>query len=93
MDEQIKNEAQEAEFLTPIPREQGKAVTMDFPDAIREIIKGKKVRRISWETQTDHGLLKDGWLTIHTKGAYHTWSVNDGDLEANDWVVLPGTNN
>lgn len=78
------------EFMTPPLREVGKAQTMDFPDAIREIISGKKVRRLSWETLTDHGLLKDGWLTIHTKGAYHTWSVNDGDLEGQDWVVIGG---
>jgi len=82
----------EGEMLTPIPREQGKAITMSFPDAMAQVIKGKKVRRLSWETQTDHGLLKDGWLTIHTKGAFHTWSVNDGDMEANDFVVVGGVN-
>ena len=76
------------QFLTPIVREEGQAITMDFPEAIREITKGKKVKRLSWETPSDHGLLKDGWLSIHTKGAYHTWSVNDGDLEGQDWIVI-----
>ena len=79
------------ELLTPMPRQQGKAQTMDFPDAIKEIIKGKKVRRLSWESETDHGLLKDSWLTIFTEGAYHTWSVNDGDLEGQDWIIIGGT--
>ncbi len=81
------------EFMTPPPpREQGKALTMDFPDAIREIIKGKKVRRLSWESETDHGLLKDGWLTINTKGAFHTWLISDGDMEGNDYISIGGTN-
>ena len=82
----------EGEMLTPVPRKEGQALTMDFPDAMRKVIDGKKVRRFSWDSQTDHGLLKDGWLTIHTKGKYHTWSVNDGDMEANDWYVMPESN-
>lgn len=78
--------------LTPMPRKQGESITMSFPDAIRQIINGKKVRRISWEIESDHGLLKDGWLTIHTKGSFHTWLVSDGDLEGNDWIVVQGVN-
>ncbi len=80
------------EILTPIPRKQGESITMSFPDAIREVIKGKKVRRMSWETQSDHCLLKDGWLSIHTKGQFHRWLVNDGDIEGFDWIVTGGTN-
>lgn len=78
--------------LTPIPRKTGESITMSFPDAIREIINGKKVRRISWESQSDHGLLKDGWLVIHTKGIFHTWLVSDGDMEGQDWIVIKEAN-
>ena len=74
--------------LTPIPRKAGESITMSFPDAMREVINGKKVRRLSWPTSTDHGLLKDGYLTIHTKGKYHNWLVNDGDMEGEDWIVI-----
>lgn len=76
------------EIITPILKESGKAITMDFPSAIREITNGKKVRRVSWPTESDHGLLKDGWLIIHTKGAYHKWLVNDGDLEGEDYIIV-----
>lgn len=79
---------QEGEFLTPIPRKQGESITMSFPDAMKEIIKGNKVRRLSWESDSDHGLLKDGWLTIHTKGKFHSWLVSDGDMEGQDWIVV-----
>lgn len=62
-------------------------VTMSFPDAIRKIMEGKSVTRISWGG-TDHCLLKDDWLSIYTKGAFHTWSINDGDLFGEDWIVV-----
>ncbi len=77
----------EGEVLTPLPRKQGESITMSFPDAIAKIIEGKKVARVSWGND-DYGLLKDGWLTIYTKGAFHTWSVSDGDMiDAEDWFV------
>lgn len=77
---------QEGEVLTPLPEKNKDAVTMDFPDAIREIISGKKVTRISWGND-DYGFLKDEWLTIYTGGKFHTWLVSQGDLEGNDWTV------
>ena len=82
---------QEAEILTPLPRKQGESITMDFPSAIREIMSGKKVARVSWGNE-DYGLLKDDWLSIYTKGKFHTWSVNSGDLEGEDWFVLKESN-
>lgn len=76
--------------LTPTPKVQGQAITMDFPDAMREVINGKKVARVSWSHQ-DYCLLKDGWLTIFIKGEFHTWSVNDGDMEGQDWAIVKET--
>lgn len=93
MTEIIEGELEET--MTPLPKnqpkEESKAQTISFPDAIKEIIKGKKVSRISW-ANTDYCLLREGWLTIWTKGAFHTWSVSDGDMEGQDWVVIGGTN-
>ena len=77
--------------LTPMPKIQGKAMTMDFLQAMKKIIEGKKAARISWGN-TDYCLLKDGWLTIFTKGAFHTWSINDGDIEGFDWRILEEEN-
>jgi len=64
---------------------------MSFPDAIREIISGRKVTRLEWNN-TDCGLLKDGYLMINRNGFFHQWLVNDGDLLALDWVTLPEGN-
>ena len=79
------------QVLTPMPIIASKPLTMDFPDAIRQIMNGKKVARISWGN-TDYGLLKDGWLTIFAKSAFHTWLVSDGDLEGQDWIIVKELN-
>lgn len=83
---------QEEQMLTPIPREVGQSITMSFPDAMREILKGNNVRRMEWSDDSDHCLLKDGWLSIYINGGYHTWKVSDGDMEGNDWIVIKGKN-
>jgi hypothetical protein len=75
------------EMLTPIPRKPGESITMDFPDAIKEISNGKRVRRLSWPGE-DYGVLENGWLSVFTKGAIHTWTVSDGDMEGQDWIVI-----
>jgi hypothetical protein len=84
----ITKKAVEEEFLTPIPREVGQSITMSFPDAMREVIAGKKVRRMEWPDD-DFALLKDSWLTIHTKGKFHTWLISEGDMvDTQDWIVV-----
>jgi hypothetical protein len=75
---------------SPIPTR--KPVELTFPDAIREVINGKRITRLAWETNDSWGELKDGYLMIFIRGEYHVWSVNDGDLFAIDWVVLPQQN-
>ena len=71
------------ETLTPKPN---KPVTMDFYEALKKVIEGKKIARESWNNG-DYCLMKDGFLSIYTKGDFHTWSVNDGDMEGKDWTI------
>jgi len=79
------------ESLTPMPTIQSKPRTMDFPDAIRQIISGKKVSRVSWGNG-DYVFIKDEWLSIFTKGAFHTLLVSAGDAEGQDWTIVMETN-
>jgi len=75
--------------LSPTPTV--KSNEMSFPDAIKELINGKRITRTVWNDINDineYGILADGWLTIHTKGAFHKWLVNDGDLMGTDWKVI-----
>lgn len=88
MEAQVKSKNWKGQTLTPIPRKQGKSVTMSFPDAMKEVIKGNRIRRLSWDEASDHGLLKNSWLTIYTKGKFHRWLVSEGDMEGQDFVVM-----
>ena len=65
---------------------------MSFPDAIAELIKGKKITRIEWDDLESYGELKDGYLMIILNGVTHKWIVNDGDLLAIDWIVVTNEN-
>ena len=69
----------------------GGGITMDFPKAMRAVISRKSIKRISWP-EKDYALLKDTWLTIFTKGEFHTWKINDGDMEAKDWITIAEKN-
>ena len=62
---------------------------LSFFDALKEVLKGNKITRASWEPQLCYGLLNNGILTIFVKGSFHSWTVSDGDLEGEDWVVIP----
>ncbi len=68
------------------------SLTMDFPNAIREISKGNKVTRLAWKPEISFGMMKEGFLTIFINGEFHRWMVNDGDLDAVDWVLYPEEN-
>jgi len=77
--------------LTPLtPQAPVKAKTMTFPEAVQEIILGKKVARLSWSPAKDYGFLSDDYLTIFTRNNFHTWKVNESDMRGDDWVVVIG---
>lgn len=71
--------------LTPLPT--GKSVTMGFIDALKRVIDGQCITRISWGNR-DYCLMRDSFLCIYTNGDFHTWSINDGDMEGNDWCII-----
>lgn len=76
---------------SPVPNK--KPNELSFPDAMREILNGKKITRLAWESNSDFGELKqegeDAYLMIFTRGEYHRWIINSGDINATDWVTLP----
>jgi len=62
---------------------------MDFYDAIRQLVDGKRVTRAEWNDITEYCFLsKDGFLSIFRGGKEHRWLVGDGDILATDWVIL-----
>lgn len=77
---------------SPLPQIQEGVMMFNFSNAIQQLIEGKKIRRMEWEDKEEYGLLKDSWLTIHHQGKFSQWMVNEGDLLAEDWIVLPEGN-
>lgn len=62
---------------------------MDFPTALREVIKGKKITKASWKNPQLYVLLKDNYLR-HRKadGVFDALIISETDLLAEDWVIL-----
>lgn len=77
---------QEAQQLSPVPDKP--QVLLNFPDAMREVIAGKKITRIEWGNDNSYGVLKDGFLSIHLIDTFHQWIVSDGDMNATDWKII-----
>jgi hypothetical protein len=70
---------------SPVPlRDTPKQI--DFPDAIREVINGKKITRVEWK-EDSYGIMKDGFLIIHRDDKDFKWIVSEADMIAEDWVV------
>lgn len=82
--------ASKKKAMSPLPEDDA-VNQLSFPDAMREVLNGRSITRSSWNNK-DFCLLKDGWLTLYINGEYRQWLVNDGDLNAIDWVVLPEAN-
>ena len=62
---------------------------MDFPSAIRITINGKKITRTEWGNKNIYCFLNGDILSIHMlDGNNHKWIINEGDMIAEDWVVL-----
>ena len=64
-----------------------KPQAFDFPEAMRRIKDGGVIRKLEWKNE-DYCFMKDGWLTIFRSGKFHSWLVNDGDLDGEDWVQV-----
>jgi len=62
---------------------------MDWPDAQREILNGRKLRRRSW-ANTDLYMVMTSWGLEHRteSGAMHQLTVCAADLMAEDWIIV-----
>lgn len=62
---------------------------MDFSEAIKAILQGKRVHRLAWENKEWYGLLRNSKLQIHNpQKEFADWIVTEGDLEGTDWIIL-----
>ena len=62
---------------------------LTFPEAIKEVINGKKITRREWEDKEVYGFLNKDILSLHkSDNKNYQWIINDGDLSAIDWFVI-----
>ena len=68
---------------------QPRIVEMDWPDAMRAILNGKKIRRRSW-ANVELYVVMTGWGLEHRteSGAMHQLTVCAADLMAEDWIIV-----
>jgi hypothetical protein len=62
-------------------------VQMDFPEAMRAVIEGNKITRLEWHN-SDYAFLHGDRLRLMREGGLHDWLVSDGDMLAQDWVIV-----
>lgn len=72
---------------SPVPAK--KIVMLNFADALREVLNGRKVTRVSWENVDTYIFLVQEFLSIHMNDTVHQLIVSVGDIEGLDWFVLP----
>ena len=64
-------------------------VMMNFGDALKIAVAGNKIRRLAWENDKESfGAVIDTKLIIHFGGKFHSWLVTEGDIIAEDWVIV-----
>lgn len=63
--------------------------TMAFPEAIKEVIEGRKITKLEWEDKGYYGFLNRDVLSLHKPdGKNYQWIVSEGDLLGKDWMVV-----
>lgn len=69
---------------------------MDFPDAVRKLLKGEKVTRIEWDDTGTYILFVGEFLFIHNsikceEPGLHTIQLRFSDMNTKDWIVVETT--
>ena len=91
MEQTKENEDNQSSTLSPqkVIKIEGEIKTMDFPEAIRAIIEGKKITKLEWNDKKIYGVLNDNILMLHKRdGVMYKWMLSDGDLLGEDWIVV-----
>lgn len=74
---------------SPLSQQTGEVIKINFPDAIRAIIAGKKITKVEWNDKDIYGFLNGQFLSLHKKdGKNYQWIVSDGDLLGIDYIIL-----
>lgn len=69
---------------TPVVK---KVTEVDFYEALRMALEGKRIRRLDWPDERVYGLMRQGFLMLHKDDdEFYTWTLVREDMIATDWV-------
>ena len=72
--------------MSPSPKKEI-PTTMDFYEAIKQVVAGKKIHKIEWSDKKYYVFLNEGILSIHAPDGNHEWIISEADLMGNDYVI------
>ena len=82
---------------SPVPTKKTVSRMMSFPDALKEVIAGKKITKLEWGNPDENVFMKDGFLCIHhhadPETLIHRLMVSEGDLIGVDWMIFSEVTN
>jgi len=71
----------------------GSQKTYSFGDAMSQVLLGKKIHKLEWESKEYYGVLDEAMLKIHKKDdKLYPWTISEGDLLGKDYIVLTELN-
>lgn len=77
------------EIVTQSPVPQKKQSTLSFPDALVDVIDGRKITKLEWNDTSIFGFLgTDGHLKLNLPDKLSDWILSEADLKGVDWIVL-----
>jgi hypothetical protein len=78
--------------ISPVVDAEVRPVTYLFSDALREVLNGNKITRIAWGNKDIYGIMNGGILCLYGgengDSTLHHWTITEGDMTADDWVIL-----
>ena len=80
--------------VSPLPlAKKEESVKLTFPQALNQVIDGKKITKSEWNNSDFFILLREGKLELHKPdGKFYDLIISEGDLIGIDWVVLSDKN-
>ena len=82
----------EVQSFSPTPvvaRARSLPVQMNFYDALRELVGGKRITKLEWNSAEFYGILSETHLKLHRPdGKLYDWVLTDGDMVGTDWIIL-----
>lgn len=75
----------------PTPSFSKSADALDWYDAIRAVVAGKKITRVEWGSSDCVFLHAERLHLRKADGTLHQLIVSEGDLLATDWIVVRET--